>query len=186
WRSRGRPGPRPPRASRRPGPWSSTCSALARSNWPNGSRPAGSTGSHRRAAGTGSRPVSPYCPVWTRGCAGGSPNSSPSAGRHWSDRKSTRLNSSHVKISYAVFCLKILASLLCSPLFPYTTLFRSHLLGAGQVELAKRFATGGIDRFAPPCRWHRLPTGEPVLSGVDTWLRGRITEQLTVGGSTLV
>src|SRR5690606_42065895 len=24
----------------------------------------------------------------------------------WSDRKSTRLNSSHVKISYAVFCLK--------------------------------------------------------------------------------
>src|SRR5690606_39623896 len=25
---------------------------------------------------------------------------------HWGDRKSTRLNSSHVKISYAVFCLK--------------------------------------------------------------------------------
>src|SRR5690606_40793658 len=24
----------------------------------------------------------------------------------WTDRKSTRLNSSHVKISYAVFCLK--------------------------------------------------------------------------------
>src|SRR5436305_7871304 len=24
----------------------------------------------------------------------------------WSDRKSTRLNSSHVRISYAVFCLK--------------------------------------------------------------------------------
>src|SRR5436309_11410533 len=28
------------------------------------------------------------------------------AGRHAKDRKSTRLNSSHVKISYAVFCLK--------------------------------------------------------------------------------
>src|SRR5436305_11780823 len=26
--------------------------------------------------------------------------------RHWGDRKSTRLNSSHVRISYAVFCLK--------------------------------------------------------------------------------
>src|SRR5690606_41428240 len=26
--------------------------------------------------------------------------------RHFEDRKSTRLNSSHVKISYAVFCLK--------------------------------------------------------------------------------
>src|SRR5690606_41768962 len=25
---------------------------------------------------------------------------------YWADRKSTRLNSSHVKISYAVFCLK--------------------------------------------------------------------------------
>src|SRR5436309_7564066 len=28
------------------------------------------------------------------------------AGHHLEDRKSTRLNSSHVKISYAVFCLK--------------------------------------------------------------------------------
>src|SRR5207253_9816617 len=27
-------------------------------------------------------------------------------GHHWIDRKSTRLNSSHVAISYAVFCLK--------------------------------------------------------------------------------
>src|SRR5690606_41959288 len=27
-------------------------------------------------------------------------------GHAWQDRKSTRLNSSHVKISYAVFCLK--------------------------------------------------------------------------------
>src|SRR5690606_39230135 len=41
------------------------------------------------------------------------------------DRKSTRLNSSHVKISYAVFCLKILRPPPRSPLFPYTTLFRS-------------------------------------------------------------
>src|SRR5690625_5794270 len=28
------------------------------------------------------------------------------ADAHWGDRKSTRLNSSHVAISYAVFCLK--------------------------------------------------------------------------------
>src|SRR5690606_30548937 len=39
------------------------------------------------------------------------------------DRKSTRLNSSHVKISYAVFCLIRLTPR--STLFPYTTLFRS-------------------------------------------------------------
>src|SRR5437868_2550614 len=38
-----------------------------------------------------------------------------------SDRKSTRLNSSHVSISYAVLCLRAPRP----PLFPYTTLFRS-------------------------------------------------------------
>src|SRR5207249_8433453 len=30
----------------------------------------------------------------------------PQLGTPWKDRKSTRLNSSHVSISYAVFCLK--------------------------------------------------------------------------------
>src|SRR5690606_41306214 len=35
----------------------------------------------------------------------GGPRSGP-LGAHRADRKSTRLNSSHVKISYAVFCLK--------------------------------------------------------------------------------
>src|SRR5690349_22006233 len=30
----------------------------------------------------------------------------PPGDRSWQDRKSTRLNSSHVEISYAVFCLK--------------------------------------------------------------------------------
>src|SRR5699024_9930179 len=39
------------------------------------------------------------------------------------DRKSTRLNSSHVSISYAVFCLSCRLS--SFTLFPYTTLFRS-------------------------------------------------------------
>src|SRR5947209_2626918 len=39
------------------------------------------------------------------------------------DRKSTRLNSSHANISYAVFCLTPLTPI--STLFPYTTLFRS-------------------------------------------------------------
>src|SRR6202045_1617432 len=34
------------------------------------------------------------------------PTRSPRASRPSSDRKSTRLNSSHVAISYAVFCLK--------------------------------------------------------------------------------
>src|SRR5215469_17808227 len=37
----------------------------------------------------------PHRRTWWRGC-----------GRWTTDRKSTRLNSSHVEISYAVFCLK--------------------------------------------------------------------------------
>src|SRR5690606_17343249 len=45
------------------------------------------------------------------------------------DRKSTRLNSSHVKISYAVFCL--IRRRPRSTLFPYTTLFRSGLAEGG-------------------------------------------------------
>src|SRR5439155_183094 len=46
-----------------------------------------------------------------------------SGGNHRKDRKSTRLNSSHVAISYAVFCLTRRPP--TSTLFPYTTLFRS-------------------------------------------------------------
>src|SRR6266498_4529694 len=44
-----------------------------------------------------------------RGRAGSSRPAGPPVARrcrHRSDRKSTRLNSSHVRISYAVFCLK--------------------------------------------------------------------------------
>src|SRR5690625_5031718 len=47
------------------------------------------------------------------------------------DRKSTRLNSSHVAISYAVFCLHTTrhpSSI--TPLRPYTTLFRADRIRA--------------------------------------------------------
>src|SRR5437762_3177000 len=53
----------------------------------------------------------------------GSTTAPENSRRPFADRKSTRLNSSHRCISYAVFCLSP-----CSPLathFPYTTLFRS-------------------------------------------------------------
>src|SRR5207249_10537718 len=43
--------------------------------------------------------------LFTRSRVGGSPGRS-ARGRRSLDRKSTRLNSSHVSISYAVFCLK--------------------------------------------------------------------------------
>ena len=61
-----------------------------------------------------------------------------------------------------------------------------HLLTAGQLELARIFATGGIDKFAAAGNWGRLPTGEPVLLGVETWLRGRIAERIVVADSTVI
>jgi flavin reductase (DIM6/NTAB) family NADH-FMN oxidoreductase RutF len=61
-----------------------------------------------------------------------------------------------------------------------------HLLGADHVGLARTFATSGIDRFAAPTRWHRLPTGEPVLDGVGAWLRVSIAHRVAAGGSHLV
>ncbi|WP_269092213.1 flavin reductase family protein [Arthrobacter hankyongi] len=61
-----------------------------------------------------------------------------------------------------------------------------HLLGADQVQLAKTFATGGIDRFADTGSWSRLVTGEPVLAGAPIWLRGRIVDRMEAGDSTVV
>src|SRR5436853_1372800 len=49
-----------------------------------------------------SRPVVPYTPM----PAGTMPCGAPASATTSQDRKSTRLNSSHLGISYAVFCLK--------------------------------------------------------------------------------
>src|SRR5690606_40599902 len=61
-------------------------------------------------AGPGGRPGvrDPHRAGPPRGRSGGDGAPAAFAGRgdHRPDRKSTRLNSSHVKISYAVFCLK--------------------------------------------------------------------------------
>ena len=61
-----------------------------------------------------------------------------------------------------------------------------HLLGAAHTELARTFATSGIDRFAAPTRWHRLPTGEPVLDDAAARLRISIEHRHAAGGSHLV
>jgi len=61
-----------------------------------------------------------------------------------------------------------------------------HLLGGGHAELARTFATSGIDRFAAPTRWHRLPTGEPVLDNAAAWLRIEIEHRLPAGAAHLV
>ncbi|MFJ3929249.1 flavin reductase family protein [Streptomyces sp. NPDC090029] len=43
--------------------------------------------------------------------------------------------------------------------------FAFHLLGADQAATAMRFATPGVDRFAPPTAWHLGPYGVPYLAG---------------------
>jgi flavin reductase (DIM6/NTAB) family NADH-FMN oxidoreductase RutF len=61
-----------------------------------------------------------------------------------------------------------------------------NFLGADQEPLARRFATSGIDRFAEPTRWHRLPGGEPALDGTAGRLTLRIEQLVTAGDHRLV
>jgi len=61
-----------------------------------------------------------------------------------------------------------------------------HFLAAGQENLARRFATSGIDRFAPPTRFTTLPGGEPVLDGVATWLLADIDSLVPAGDHHIV
>src|ERR1022692_2052841 len=58
-------------------------------------------GDHHQAAGElwDAQPATRRCRVWSR-------REWQGTGRRKMDRKSTRLNSSHLVISYAVFCLK--------------------------------------------------------------------------------
>ncbi|MGW6860238.1 flavin reductase family protein [Streptomyces xanthophaeus] len=61
-----------------------------------------------------------------------------------------------------------------------------NFLGSAQEDLARRFATSGIDRFAAPTRWHRLPQGEPVLDGVAGWLRLTVEQFVPAGDAHIV
>nr|WP_106586148.1 flavin reductase family protein [Murinocardiopsis flavida] len=48
--------------------------------------------------------------------------------------------------------------------------FAVHLLADDQGDLATRFATQGIDRFAPPTRWTTDWNGPPILAGTSAHL----------------
>ncbi|MFD0022323.1 flavin reductase family protein [Streptomyces sp. NPDC058382] len=61
-----------------------------------------------------------------------------------------------------------------------------NFLGAEQRDLATTFATSGIDRFAAPTRWHRLPEGEPALDGVAGRLRLEIEQLVPAGDHRIV
>ncbi len=64
--------------------------------------------------------------------------------------------------------------------------FLVHLLEARNVELARRFATPGVDRFGPATRWTTLTTGEPWLPEAPTALRCRPLSRTPVGDATVV
>ncbi|QRY42770.1 flavin reductase family protein [Mycolicibacterium boenickei] len=61
-----------------------------------------------------------------------------------------------------------------------------HLPGADQLELAQRFSRAAEERFSDPTLWDALPTGEPTLHGVPTWLRIEVDRRIAAGDSTLV
>jgi flavin reductase (DIM6/NTAB) family NADH-FMN oxidoreductase RutF len=61
-----------------------------------------------------------------------------------------------------------------------------HFLGAGHEHVARRFATSGIDRFAEPTSWRRLPDGSPVLNETAGWLRVRIADRIAAGDHRVV
>ncbi|MEU7614827.1 flavin reductase family protein [Micromonospora rifamycinica] len=82
------------------------------------------------------------------------------------------------------FCLNLGAS-------SWATMSRTrhlavHLLAGHQQELARTFATSGIDRFAAPTRWRVGPEGVPILDDTLAWLLCRVVERVTVGDHAIV
>ncbi|SCL25663.1 NADH-FMN oxidoreductase RutF, flavin reductase (DIM6/NTAB) family [Micromonospora pallida] len=61
-----------------------------------------------------------------------------------------------------------------------------HLLARQQQELARRFATGGIDRFAAPTRWRPGPEGVPILDDTLAWLVCRVIDRVVAGDHAVV
>src|SRR4051794_32154215 len=84
----------------------------------------------------------------------------------------------------AVFGIARTAS--CWPHVLGATSLVVNILTASEQAIAERFATSGIDRFAPPVRCSRLSTGEPVLDGNGPWLRGTVVDRLPAGDHHLV
>ena len=61
------------------------------------------------------------------------------------------------------FCVDLSSS--SWPTVQRATYVGVHLLGEGQEELARRFATSGVDRFAEPTVWRSGPYGVPLIDG---------------------
>ncbi|MCX4473607.1 flavin reductase family protein [Micromonospora sp. NBC_01655] len=61
-----------------------------------------------------------------------------------------------------------------------------HLLAAGQQQVARTFATSGIDRFAAHPGWTVGPFGVPLVDGALAALLCRVVHRVTAGDHTIV
>ena len=61
-----------------------------------------------------------------------------------------------------------------------------HVLTDRQEQVARTFATSGIDRFAPPTRWRTGPHDLPVLDGALAVLFCRIADRVPAGDHAIV
>jgi flavin reductase (DIM6/NTAB) family NADH-FMN oxidoreductase RutF len=61
-----------------------------------------------------------------------------------------------------------------------------HVLTDTQEELARTFATSGIDRFAEPTRWRTGRFGVPIIEGALAVLVCRVEARVTAGDHTIV
>lgn len=64
--------------------------------------------------------------------------------------------------------------------------FTVQLLSTKNLEIAKRFARSGADRFTPEQGWKTLSTGEPFLPAARSILRSRPLQITPVGESSMV
>ncbi|RJK95457.1 flavin reductase family protein [Vallicoccus soli] len=61
-----------------------------------------------------------------------------------------------------------------------------NFLDARHQHVARTFAASGVDRFAPPTRWFRLPSGEPALSEAPVRVRAAVEARHAAGDHTIV
>lgn len=61
-----------------------------------------------------------------------------------------------------------------------------HLLAQNQHEIARVFATSGIDRFAAVPSWRAGPFELPILEGVLAWMAARVRTRVVAGDHVVV
>ena len=61
-----------------------------------------------------------------------------------------------------------------------------HILSQSQEQVARRFATSGVDRFAAPVSWREGPHGVALLTGVTAWLVCRVAQRMRAGDHAIV